>query len=499
MMIRRSLGALGRESALNELHLFTVTHYMSRSNISALSVAVLALGAFTAFWLPTVDCSDSTFGCPFCSATAQTLRQDMGSMDVVGLAEFAEPKDEEINGEGMFKLTKIWRGQKLLGDREVVAAPYFGPGKSEKKFLLMGSGTDEVLWSSPLPVSAATEKYLEEVSALPEDAPTRLRFYMRHLESSEGLLARDAYEEFAQTPYEEIKKIKSDMDRSQLLAWVKDSNVGPDRKRLYFTLLGICGLPEDTKLLEEMLRSEMPDGRPGLDACIGCYLTLMGETGLPLVNELFLKNEKCVYADTYAAVMALRFHGTEGGVIAREKVVESMRLMLERPDFADLVIPDLARWEDWSQVDRLAKLFVDADPETSWVRVPVVNYLRACPLPEAKKRLEELEKVDPKAVKRAATFFPIPVPNSQPAAPSNNESSSLVPAKQSVVVRLPLGARSHRLASSSVNVLSDQSLILSHRSSLSVNQPVLMFVTALSLVTLGLGMWLVIGGGRASG
>jgi len=40
----------------------------------------------------------------------------------------------------------------------------------------------------------------------------------------------------------------------------------------------------------------------------------------------------------------------------------------------------------------------------------VVNYLRACPLPEAKERLVELEKIDPKAVKRAATFFPIPTP-----------------------------------------------------------------------------------------
>jgi len=83
-----------------------------------------------------------------------------------------------------------------------------------------------------------------------------------------------------------------------------------------------------------------------------------------------------------------------------------------------LVIPDLARWEDWSQIDRMAKLFKEADDNSSWVRVPVVNYLRACPLPEAKTTLAELEKIDPKAVKRAATFFPIPQPAApQPAAP----------------------------------------------------------------------------------
>ena len=32
-----------------------------------------------------------------------------------------------------------------------------------------------------------------------------------------------------------------------------------------------------------------------------------------------------------------------------------------------------------SQIDRLTKLFINADPDNNWVRVPVVNYLRACP------------------------------------------------------------------------------------------------------------------------
>src|SRR6185312_9659774 len=47
------------------------------------------------------------------------------------------------------------------------------------------------------------------------------------------------------------------------------------------------------------------------------------------------------------------------------------------------------------------------DEESSWVRVPVINYLRACPLPEAKKHIEELAKLDPETVKRANSFFPL--------------------------------------------------------------------------------------------
>jgi hypothetical protein len=80
--------------------------------------------------------------------------------------------------------------------------------------------------------------------------------------------------------------------------------------------------------------------------------------------------------------------------------------MLDRPELADLVIVDLARWEDWSVMDRLVDLFKKADDKSSWVRVPVVRYLMACPKPEAKKHLEDLEKIDAGAVKRARTFFP---------------------------------------------------------------------------------------------
>jgi hypothetical protein len=111
------------------------------------------------------------------------------------------------------------------------------------------------------------------------------------------------------------------------------------------------------------------------------------------------------------------------------------------------VIPDLARWGDWTQIDRLCELFKTANDDNSWVRVPVVNYLRACPLPEAKERLVELEKIDPKAVKRAATFFPIPSPGGpkkesekdpNPAAkpgqpvpqPASSSSSSWTPRKK---------------------------------------------------------------------
>jgi len=171
-------------------------------------------------------------------------------------------------------------------------------------------------------------------------------------------------------------------------------------------MLGVCGDKNDVGMLEDMIRSTDRKQKRGLDALIGCYLTLKGSEGMPLIEEQFLKNRKSEYADTYAAIMALRFHGTEADIIPRKRILAAMSYMLDRPQLADLVIPDLARWEDWSHIDRLVKLFKDADEETSWVRVPVVNYLRQCPLPIAEKQIKALEKIDPAAVRRANTFFP---------------------------------------------------------------------------------------------
>jgi hypothetical protein len=88
---------------------------------------------------------------------------------------------------------------------------------------------------------------------------------------------------------------------------------------------------------------------------------------------------------------------------------------------ADLVIPDLARWEDWSVMDRLVELFKTSDDESNWVRVPVVNYLRACPLPEAKTKLDELAKLDPETVKRANSFFPFAGTPAAAAVPSKEK------------------------------------------------------------------------------
>jgi hypothetical protein len=71
---------------------------------------------------------------------------------------------------------------------------------------------------------------------------------------------------------------------------------------------------------------------------------------------------------------------------------------------ADLIISDLARWEDWEVTDKLVKIFKESKQENRWLRVPIVAFLMASPEPRAKDYLAELKKLDPGSIERAELF-----------------------------------------------------------------------------------------------
>lgn len=351
--------------------------------------------------------------CPFCSAVSQTFAEEMASMDAVVIADLqsgpvALPEPGEIVNElppSVFSIQEIIKGQEFVKINEEVRTHYFGATDDDVVYLIMGADPNGLMWSSPLPLEDRAREYIKAVAKLPV-GHERLEFFQKHLEDEDEMLARDAYDEFAKMPYEGVIALRDKMDHDQLLVWIQSPETPASRRRLYFTMLGVSGSVEDLPLLEGLLTAEKRESRLGLDALIACYLSLAGEGGLSLIDREFLANDGAEYSDTYSAIMAIRFHGNETDVIPRKRLVQSLRLVLQRQQLADLVIPDLARWEDWSVIEDLVTLFKDADKESNWVRVPIINYMRACPEPEAAKAMKQLEEIDSEAVKRANIFFP---------------------------------------------------------------------------------------------
>ena len=391
----------------------------------------LLVGLVLAFAAP------AAVACPFCEAVSATWRQEIEAVDAVVIAEAPRsPERDEATGEVEFKIVQRLKGGDFTR-QPTVTAVYFGDLRPLGRYLLSGVDAGGLQWSC-MPLSEESEAFLLQILEFGDDELERIRFVQQYLEHSDSMLRREAYNEFAITPYPVIQQLRDDMDREQLVRWIQDPELPPDRRRLYLTMLGVCGSEAEVPMLEAMLTDPQRESRSGLDALIACYLLLGGEEKLELINERFLGNSEASYTDTYAAIMALRFHGTEADKIPRSALVESLHLVLDRKELADLVIPDLARWNDWSQIDRLVGLFVEADEDNRFIRVPVVNYLRACPKPEAAEALEKLKEIDPDSVRRAGALIPVPVPkkSSQPETslhiPSRGEQLAMAASRWSV-------------------------------------------------------------------
>lgn len=353
--------------------------------------------------------SSTTFSvCPFCSAVGQTVSEKIATADVVVMAtlevlpEQSLLANQEELPKGIFRVRQVIAGDKYIEKEDEFETIIVGQYDVGATFMVIGVDAPNVAWSTPMEMTERAQAYVNKVVQLPDSGPKRLLFFQDYLQDEESMLAFDAMDEFAQAPYEDLIAMKDKMHHDKLIGWIKDDEVPVNRKRLYYVMLGLCGTEKDLPLFEEILRSDDRDRQRGLDSLVACYLNLKGADGLKLINEVFLDNPDKDYVDVFAVISALRFHGAETDVIPRKELLPSMRLVLNRPKMADMVIPDLARWEDWSVVDKLVEMFKKPPEESSdFIRVPIVSYLLACPNDNAKKAIEELRKVDSNSVLRA--------------------------------------------------------------------------------------------------
>jgi hypothetical protein len=425
-----------------------------------------------------------TIACPFCAVESQTLSEEMQGADAVVLAKLVKeavtsdlpadglsPANTDI-GNATFEIVEVLRDntakeieaspvvpdseqtseasrriadpvQQKLAPGQHIEVVFFGETNREQLFFITGIRSEQIDWTTPLPLSEAAETYVRALPTVAASGVDRLAFFQDYFEHEDPLLAQDAYDEFARAPYAEVIALGPRMHHDKLVEWIQDPEVSPSRRRLYLTMLGVCGNNDDLPLLEEMIVSDYETKKPfveqlvqsgmaaggplalptwielvkqderrkklGLDALVACYLTLRGPEGLDLVDERLLKNPKAEYTHVYSTIMALRFHGEETQVVPRERLFASVRLLLDNPDFADQVIPDLSRWGDWSVLDRLVAMFKASD-EKGFVRQPVVTYLMVASEQEGDvgKRgaaaLAELEKYDPESVERAKSL-----------------------------------------------------------------------------------------------
>ena len=173
------------------------------------------------------------------------------------------------------------------------------------------------------------------------------------------------------------------------LAWADDEG---QRRENYHFLRRLAERPAD-------------DLRAGFDGLLGGMLVAADAESLTWIERRILADAESADGDVRHAVAALRFYYTVAPQPMRPALRAALRHLLARAEFAAGAITDLARWQDWEIVDRVAPLYDgDGYPQPA-TRHAVVAYLSVCPRPAAGTKLERLRLADPVGVDQAEAYL----------------------------------------------------------------------------------------------
>jgi hypothetical protein len=347
--------------------------------------------------------------CPFCTAVKPSLAQRVDDAERAALVEVSHVTPaarsftvrKPLAGADHFDATKdlTLEAEKLTGA---------GPLKVGQLALLLATraGVDQDLAWEAIPLDEVGFAYIARAPSRRRPAAERLPYYARFLEHPHPLLAEDAYLEFGNASYDEVAQVAADLPFARLRRWITDPQIPEARQGFYGLALGLAATDEDCRANEHVLRrlidAKADDFRAGFDGILGGYLVLTGPAGLRHIDERLLSNPQARHGDLRHAATALRFmHEFGRDAIPQADLSRAMRRLLARPELAAPAIVDLARWQDWEPLDRIAALFSRPEYSDAATSRAIVGYLKACPRPEASEALARLRRLDPQRVAAA--------------------------------------------------------------------------------------------------
>ena len=242
-----------------------------------------------------------------------------------------------------------------------------------------------ISWDTSTPVSLEAIRYIKCAPAQSIPQVQRLPYYLKFLENPDPLLSIDAWAEFANATYDDVKAVQDQMPRAKLREWIADPMMTPERLGLYGMMLGLCGNVDDAAFLKMQIGTVPPTGkdnaeffRYGTDGLMGGYLLLTGEDGVAFLEQTRLKPD--VPTDSvHAVVQALQFVWTyESGLIPQPRLQSSMRRLLSNNDLRILTITNLARWKDWDSWPELERLFRNECADDRATQKAIVLFAEEC-------------------------------------------------------------------------------------------------------------------------
>lgn len=360
--------------------------------------------------------------CSLCTER-QSLTQGRDLTDALLLVQFVSSEPDyiakDLVGRSTFEVVHAaWDVNGLPEAGETITIEDHVAANQGDLFLVLGDLEPRVQWGAPRRCTIDAFDYLRRAPPVRAEPAVRLLYYLQFLEHPDPLIADDAAFEISRSDFRDLAPLAPAMRPDLLRKWVVRPELVGDRLAAYGLLLGLCGGPDDAEVLKQVIVRPTADFRFGIDYVVVGYLLLAGAEGLDVLNEAKLRNTDAPFSETYAVMQALRFLWREMPErIPKQRLCASMRILLERADYADLVVTDLARWEDWSVTDRLMELYDKPDLASPPFKRAIVRYYlhqrdvgRASPdaaeyARSAEEHLIELRRADPGTVQQAERFY----------------------------------------------------------------------------------------------
>jgi hypothetical protein len=210
--------------------------------------------------------------------------------------------------------------------------------------------------------------------------PTRLRFFFDHFDSPDWTISGDAYQEFSNAEYKDVRVAAGKMDPDRILKMLKDPNTSLARIGVLGLLLGHCGKSEThAKALRDLIDDPKVKQATGLDGLLAGYILLDHKGGMDYLRTL-IKDTKEDFLIRYAALRAMRFFWEyREDILTRANIVDAVKPLLDQPDIVDLAVEDLRKWQQWDLAPLVIGLFDKPTHDVSIIQRSIIKYALSAP------------------------------------------------------------------------------------------------------------------------
>jgi hypothetical protein len=355
-------------------------------------------------------CIQAAAHCPFCGVSGQTLAQEAASASLI---LYGTPKNAKLDpkdfaqGTTELDIEAVIKSHKILADRKTITLqkylPQPDPKNPQKLLVFCEVYKNELDPYRGTPFGQSVVSYLQGAIAL-KDKPTgeRLRFFFDYLNDSDASIATDAFMEFGNADYKDMRPVAEKLPADLIVGWLRDPGLALSRLGLFASILGHCGKPADAQLLKEILEDPKRRFSGGVDGVLAGLIMLDPKEGWKYLADL-VNDSKKDFLIRHAALRTARFFWEyRPDVVDRKQVAATIAAMIDQPDIADMAIEDLRKWSCWAPASKVLGLLKNKEFDTLLIRRSIVRYMLRCPpteCPEAASFISGERKRDPQYVK----------------------------------------------------------------------------------------------------